>query len=61
MSNRTHLQRYPVWSPKYTHGPMPKWLKRFQHTLQRRIEREALAQEEEPEQLKKGRIQWMWY
>lgn len=62
MSNRTHMARYPWYAyAKRSHGPMPKWLKRFHHSLERRMEREALAIGEEPEDLKKGRIQCMWY
>jgi hypothetical protein len=63
MSNRTHKKRYEhvPWSPKSAHGPMPKWLKRFQHRLQRQLDRKTLMAEEEHWEYKKGRVQWMWY
>lgn len=62
-SNRQHNKRYAKcpWSPKSVHGQMPKWLKRFQHRLQRNLDRKTLMTEEEHWEYKKGRVQWMWY
>jgi hypothetical protein len=61
MGRRRHNALYPSTSAKNWYGPMPKWLKRFHHRIQRNMEREALASGEEPDRLKNGRIRNMWF
>lgn len=70
MGNRRHNKIYPLWSAKNTHGPMPRWIKKFQHRLQRQADRDVLSRpfedplEMDPQNLMqalKGRTHWMWY
>lgn len=65
MGIREHKLRYPDYSPKSMYGPMPKWLKRFQHRLERQRVREAVQNKETdlPKNFRdiKGRIDYMWY
>ncbi len=64
MSHRTHMARYPTYSPKHIWGPMPRWIKNFAHRLERREVREALVTEREVVGRYKefiGRTRYMWY
>lgn len=64
MGTRRHNELYPSYSVKNWVGPMPKWIKKFRHTQERRTVRQAIVQEEDiPKNYKdiKGRTTCMWY